>query len=140
MSRRRRRARLPEQLVEVEIESLSHEGRGVAHIDGKVVFIDYALPGETVAFKYSRLSKKFDEGRAVEVLKASPQRVEPICAHFGVCGGCSLQHQHPEAQISSKQAALLELFQRMDTRAFIGKQRVTDTKHECVAEIHRRSV
>jgi 23S rRNA (uracil1939-C5)-methyltransferase len=113
MSKRRRRARLPEQLVEVEIESLSHEGRGVAHIDGKVVFIDYALPGETVAFKYSRLSKKCDEGRALEVLKASPQRVEPICAHFGVCGGCSLQHQHPEAQIASKQAALLELFQRM---------------------------
>lgn len=113
MAKRRRRARLPEELVEVEIESLSHEGRGVAHIDGKVVFIDYALPAEKVAFKYTRQSKKFDEGRAVAILQASPQRVDPPCEHFGVCGGCSMQHQQHEAQISSKQQALMEMFERM---------------------------
>jgi len=113
MAKRRRRARLPEELVEVEIESLSHEGRGVAHIDGKVVFIDYALPAEKVAFKYTRQSKKFDEGCAVTILQASPQRVDPPCEHFGVCGGCSLQHQQHEAQISSKQQALMEMFERM---------------------------
>ena len=65
MAKRRRRKRLPEELVKVNIESLSHEGRGVAHLDGKVIFIDYALPGETVEFKYTRVSKNFDEGRAV---------------------------------------------------------------------------
>jgi len=111
--RRKRRPRLPEELVEVTIESLSPEGRGVAHHEGKVVFVDFALPGEVVEFKYSRISKKFDEGRAVNVLKASVDRVEPICEHFTVCGGCSMQHQEHEAQISSKQDALMQQFQHI---------------------------
>ncbi len=111
MSKRARRKRLPEELVEVTIESLSPEGRGVAHVNGKVVFVDFALAGEVVIFKYTRVSKKFDEGRAVEILKSSPQRVEPICAHFTVCGGCSMQHQEHEAQIQSKQDALMHQFE-----------------------------
>ena len=113
MAKRRRRKRLPEEAVEVQIESLSHEGRGVAHVEGKVVFIDFALPGETVEFKYTRQSKSFDEGKAIKVIKASADRVEPICEHFGVCGGCSMQHQNHEAQITSKQAALMEMFEHM---------------------------
>ncbi len=113
MSKRRRRKRLPEEPVEVQIESLSHEGRGVAHVDGKVVFVDFALPGEQVEFKYTRTSKNFDEGRAINVIKASADRSEPICEHFGVCGGCSMQHQEHEAQIRSKQDALMEQFEHM---------------------------
>jgi len=113
MSRRARRKRLPEALVEATIESLSPEGRGVAHVNGKVVFVDFALAGEIVEFKYTRVSKKFDEARAVTILKASPQRVEPICAHFTVCGGCSMQHQEHEAQIQSKQDALMQQFQHL---------------------------
>ena len=114
MSKRRaRRKRLPEELVEATIESLSPEGRGVAHIEGKVVFVDFALPGEIVEFKYTRTSKSFDEARAVNVLKASQDRVEPICEHFGVCGGCSMQHQEHEAQVSSKQNALMQQFEFM---------------------------
>ncbi len=111
MSKRARRKRLPEGLFEVTIESLSPEGRGVAHVDGKVVFVDFALADEVVEFKYSRVSKKFDEGRVVNVIKASPQRVEPICAHFTICGGCSLQHQEHEAQVQSKQDALMHQFE-----------------------------
>lgn len=107
MSRRRHRKRLPEELVETQIESLSPEGRGVAHVEGKVVFVDFALPGEIVEFKYTKVSKKFDEARAINILKASADRVEPICEHFGVCGGCSMQHQNHEAQIRSKQDALM---------------------------------
>lgn len=113
MSKRRRRKRLPEELVEATIESLSPEGRGVTHIEGKVVFVDFALPGETVEFKYTRTSKKFDEARAVNILQASDQRVEPICEHFGVCGGCSMQHQEHEAQISSKQQSLMQQFEHL---------------------------
>ncbi|HED36333.1 MAG TPA: 23S rRNA (uracil(1939)-C(5))-methyltransferase RlmD [Gammaproteobacteria bacterium] len=113
MSKRRRRKRLPEELVEANIESLSPEGRGVAHVEGKVVFVDFALSGETVAFKYTRQSKKFDEARAVDIIKASDDRVEPVCAHFGVCGGCSMQHQSLQAQISSKQHALMQQFQHL---------------------------
>ncbi len=113
MAKRRRRKRLPEETVELSIESLSHEGRGVAHIDGKVLFVDFALPGERVEFKYTRTSKNFDEGKAVRVIEASPERTEPICQHFGVCGGCSMQHQDHEAQIRSKQQALMEQFEHM---------------------------
>jgi len=113
MSKRARRKRLPQELVEVTIESLSPEGRGVAHVNGKVVFVDFALADEVVEFKYTRVSKKFDEARAVTILKASSQRVEPICAHFTVCGGCSMQHQAHEAQIQSKQAALMQQLQHL---------------------------
>lgn len=114
MSKRRaRRKRLPEELVEAAIESLSPEGRGVAHIEGKVVFVDFALPGEIVEFKYTRSSKNFDEARAVNIIKASEDRVDPICEHFGVCGGCSMQHQAHEAQISSKQHSLMQQFEFM---------------------------
>jgi len=113
MQKRRRRKRLPDELVEATIESLSPEGRGVAHLDGKVIFIDFALAGEVVEFKYTRMSKKFDEGRAVNILKAAAERVEPVCQHFSVCGGCSMQHQEHEAQIRSKQSALMQQFQHL---------------------------
>lgn len=113
MSKRKRRQRLPEDLVEANIESLSPEGRGVTHVDGKVVFVDYALAGEVVEFKYSRINKKFDEARAVNILKSSAHRVTPICQHFTVCGGCSMQHQQTDAQIQSKQQALLQQIEHL---------------------------
>ncbi|MBN2886232.1 MAG: TRAM domain-containing protein, partial [Chromatiaceae bacterium] len=84
----RKRKPLPADPVEVEIERLTHEGRGVAHVEGKAVFIAGALPGERVRFRYTRLQRRYDEGQVVEVLDAVPDRVEPRCAHFGVCGGC----------------------------------------------------
>ena len=106
--RRRRRKRLPEEPVEVVIESLSDEGRGIAHVDERPVFIDQALAGERVRFKYTRLTSKIAEGRTVEVLDASSDRVAPKCTAFGRCGGCSLQHMDSRAQISLKQQALLK--------------------------------
>lgn len=93
------------------IERLSHEGRGVAKIAGKTTFIDNALPGETVLFKYLKKHTKYDEGIAESVLTASADRVMPECAHFLTCGGCRLQHFSSEAQIAFKQAALLEQFE-----------------------------
>lgn len=105
---RRRRPRLPKDPVEAHIESLSADGRGVAHIDGKAVFIDGALPGETVRFQYTDKKRKHDEGITLEVLQASDDRVAPKCEHFGVCGGCSLQHLSAEAQIRYKQQAMLD--------------------------------
>ena len=113
MAKRRRRQRLPQGTAEIEIESLSHEGRGVGHLDGKVVFVDFALPGEVVEFKYSKQSKKFDEGRAVNIIKASADRIKPICEHFTVCGGCSMQHLSNDKQISVKQDALMDMFKHM---------------------------
>ncbi len=106
--RRRRKKRLPEELVEVAIESLSDEGRGIAHVDERPVFIDQALAGERVRFKYTRLTSKIAEGRTEEVLVASSDRVAPKCDAFGRCGGCSLQHMDSRAQILLKQETLLK--------------------------------
>ncbi len=110
---RSRRRRLPSDPVAATIESLSHDGRGVARVGGKTVFIHGALPGEEVTFIYTRQQRKHDEGRVHEVLKPSVERVEPRCAQAGVCGGCSLQHQDSSAQIESKQQALLDAFERI---------------------------
>lgn len=109
MARRRsRRQKLPQDPVEVKIESLSHEGRGVAHIDGKAIFVSGALPGEKVTFIYTSTSRKHDEGKIEAVLVASPDRVEPKCVHYDICGGCSLQHLSSDAQINYKQQSMLD--------------------------------
>jgi len=94
--------------VPAHIESLSHDGRGVAHVDGKAVFIEGALPGEEVLFTYAVQRKRYDEGTVVQILKPSPQRVTPRCAHFNICGGCSLQHMDAAAQIEAKQQVMLD--------------------------------
>ena len=105
--KRRRKKRLPDEAIEVTVESLSDEGRGIAHVDNRPVFIDQALAGERVVFKYTRLTSKVAEGRVVEILRASADRVKPGCSAFGRCGGCSLQHMDGQTQIALKQAALL---------------------------------
>jgi 23S rRNA (uracil1939-C5)-methyltransferase len=113
MARRRRRKQLPAEAVEAEIESLTHEAKGVTHIDGKATFIHGSLPGEKVRFLYTGRWRKYDEGRVVEVLEPSPDRVEPRCEQFGVCGGCSLQHQEVSAQVLAKQQSMLESLQHI---------------------------
>ncbi|MBK1645976.1 23S rRNA (uracil(1939)-C(5))-methyltransferase [Thiocapsa imhoffii] len=109
----RRRKPLPVETVDALIEGLTHEGRGLTHIEGKAVFIDGALPGEQVRFRYRRQRRRFDEGTVEEVLQSSSDRVQPRCSHFGVCGGCSLQHMHVDAQIRSKQESLAALLARI---------------------------
>jgi 23S rRNA (uracil1939-C5)-methyltransferase len=113
VGRRRRRRRLPEGEFEARIESAGHDGRGLARIDGKVTFIHGALQGESVTFRYLNRRRSHDEGQAVAVLEAAAQRVEPRCGHFGICGGCSLQHLDPAAQIAAKQRVLLDSLQRI---------------------------
>lgn len=88
------------------IESLDHEGRGVAHVEGKAIFIDGALPGERVEYESYRVKPRYEQADAVRVLKASAQRVTPRCAYFGTCGGCSMQHLDPVAQAAAKQRVL----------------------------------
>jgi 23S rRNA (uracil1939-C5)-methyltransferase len=95
------------------IDDLAHDGRGVAHRDGKTVFITGALPGEQVNCRYTARHSKYDEGRAEAVLAASPERVEPQCAHFGLCGGCSLQHLEAGRQLANKQDWLLDNLSRI---------------------------
>ncbi len=100
-------------IIEADILDVSHDARGVARHEGKVIFVDGALPGERVRVQLKRRGRDFDEGDVVELLTRSPDRVEPPCLHFGVCGGCVLQHYDPAAQIASKQKQLLENFRRI---------------------------
>ncbi|NOQ34580.1 MAG: 23S rRNA (uracil(1939)-C(5))-methyltransferase RlmD [Methylococcaceae bacterium] len=114
MARRRsRKKKLPENPVKVTIESLAHDGRGVAHVDGKVVFIDEALPNEELEFIYTDSRKDFAEGKVVNLLTRSEHRVEAECPHYGVCGGCSFQHVDSAEQIHIKQGLLNEQFARI---------------------------
>lgn len=114
MARRRsRKKKLPENPVKVTIESLAHDGRGVAHVDGKVVFIDEALPGEIVEFIYTDSRRDYSEGRVDALITKSEDRVEPECPHFGRCGGCSFQHVKDETQIEIKETLLKEQFTRI---------------------------
>ncbi|MCG3201119.1 MAG: 23S rRNA (uracil(1939)-C(5))-methyltransferase RlmD [Gammaproteobacteria bacterium] len=99
--------------VDLDIESLSHEGRGVARHDGKTVFVDNALPGELVSARIVRRHGRYDEAIAEHILRPSPERAIPGCEHFGVCGGCSLQHMTPAAQLEHKQRMLLEQLQHL---------------------------
>ncbi|MCH9827039.1 MAG: 23S rRNA (uracil(1939)-C(5))-methyltransferase RlmD [Gammaproteobacteria bacterium] len=96
-----------------EIEDLSHDGRGVARIDGKVWFVADALPGERARFVRIRGGRDSDEAQALAIERASPDRVQPACAHFGVCGGCALQHMESSAQVRFKQKQLVEALERI---------------------------
>lgn len=91
-----------------EVHSLSHEGRGIASVEGKTTFIEGALPQETVKYRVFKKRRHYDEAAALEIIKASPERTLPKCQHFGVCGGCSMQHLDVSAQITWKQKILLD--------------------------------
>ena len=90
------------------IHALSHDGRGIARVQGKTVFIDGALPGEQVSYRPWRRRREYDEARVQDIQQASVERVQPRCVHFGVCGGCALQHLAPAAQLAAKQRMLLD--------------------------------
>ena len=110
MSRKSRRKKLSEPR-EAVIESLSHEGRGITHINGKTVFVFGALPGERVLLQIQKIRRKFDEASTLEVLQPSPQRIQPKCAAFSVCGGCSLQHLSGDDQLALKQQSLIDMME-----------------------------
>ncbi|TXL61672.1 23S rRNA (uracil(1939)-C(5))-methyltransferase RlmD [Zeimonas arvi] len=92
--------------IVLDIESLDLEANGIAHHEGKVVFVRGALPGERVRAVLVRRKPRFDVAQAFEILRESHARVTPRCPHFGVCGGCSMQHLEPRAQLAIKQRAL----------------------------------
>lgn len=93
---------------EVIIEKLSHDGRGIAHIEGKICFVSNALPGERVRIAIQNSKRNFSEASTLEVLSKGDSRITPACEHYTVCGGCSLQHVSQDEQIKLKQSVLLE--------------------------------
>lgn len=96
----------------IDIESLDTEGRGVGHLvnpdgaPGKVIFVEGALPGERVGFESWRKKKSWEAAKITGLFRESALRVKPRCPHFGVCGGCSMQHMEPSAQVAVKQRIL----------------------------------
>lgn len=114
MSARKRSTSRPAAVERrLEIESLDLEARGIARDDGKVVFVHGALPGEHVRARRLRSKPRYDLAEAVVIERESSQRVRPACPHFGVCGGCSMQHLHPAAQLAVKQRVLEDQFARI---------------------------
>ncbi|HMH69422.1 MAG TPA: TRAM domain-containing protein, partial [Pinirhizobacter sp.] len=98
---------------ETTIVNVGHDGRGVARIDGKAVFVAGALAGETVRLRLRKRHRNYDEADVVEIITRSPDRTEPRCIHVAACSGCSLQHMQPTAQITMKQQVLADNFQRI---------------------------
>lgn len=92
---RRQKRKGPE---EGEIASSTHDGRGIVAGEGKKVFVAGALSGERVRYQRRKIRRNYDEAELLEVLEASPRRVEPRCAVYGRCGGCSMQHIAIEEQ------------------------------------------
>ena len=98
------------------VSDLTHEAQGVVRPGedgGKIAFVAGALPGERIKFQRRGFHKSHDEADLIEILEASPDRVTPRCAHFGVCGGCALQHLDPAAQLASKQKELQSNLERI---------------------------
>ena len=94
------------------VEALNHEGAGVVRA-GKTAFVVGALPGETVSFIRRRHHRQHDDAELVAVQVPSSERVAPRCAHFGVCGGCALQHLDSAAQLAIKEQQLRETLERI---------------------------
>ncbi|MBI3479960.1 MAG: 23S rRNA (uracil(1939)-C(5))-methyltransferase RlmD [Nitrosomonadales bacterium] len=97
----------------VVIESLDQEGRGIARSEGKVIFIEGALTGEVVGYSSYRKKPSFELAQATHIYKFSPLRVQPKCRHFGMCGGCSMQHLDARAQVAVKQRILEDSLQHI---------------------------
>ena len=113
MSKRRRKSKFDRnENHNASISALSHDGRGIARIDGKTTFVFAALPGEEVVMQYRAKYKQYDEADTVKVIKASAKRVTPICESFGICGGCSMQHMGSKDQIEFKQQVFREQLQQ----------------------------
>ena len=136
------------------VESLSHEGRGIAHYGshpehpaekhGKKVFIEAALPGETVKAKITKVVSKLEEAECLEILShPSEVRVEPQCPHYGHCGGCNMQHIHKDEQIRLKQNVLkshLEYFAGIQAESWLEPLRSTRDDYRRKARIGVRYI
>ncbi len=97
----------------LKISHLDHRGAGVAHHDGKVIFVPGALPDETVQLQLIEQKKKYAKGKLLNVITPSEQRIEPECKHFEQCGGCDLQHLSIESQIKNKADSLKNIFTKL---------------------------
>lgn len=110
-----RRSAAPAAVVEqtASVADTTAEGRGVVRGNSKTVFVDGAMAGETVRYRVRKRRRQYEEAELLEVLVASPDRIEPLCEVYGVCGGCALQHMSAGAQLALKQQVLIDNLQRI---------------------------
>ena len=97
----------------IEIIDVAAEGKSIAKVDDKIVFVPFTIPGDVVDVQIGRSRKKFAEGRVVNFVKRSENRVEPVCEHFGVCGGCKWQMLPYQDQIKFKQQQVVDNLVRL---------------------------
>ena len=100
-------------LENVLIEGVAAEGKAIARIDGVVLFVEYAVPGDVVNVKIIKKKKNYMEGVITSMIKPSEQRAEPFCEHFGICGGCKWQHLPYEMQLQAKQQQVYDQLVRI---------------------------
>ena len=99
--------------MRTEIFSLAFGGEGIGKVDGKICFVEGALPGEEVEFEVLKDDPKFIKGRVIKILKPSDDRVEPECSYYKDCGGCQLQHISYEKELYYKELQVKDLLERI---------------------------
>jgi 23S rRNA (uracil1939-C5)-methyltransferase len=100
-------------LENIKVETMAAEGKCVAKIDGRVIFLEGCAPGDTVSAELTKIKSSFLEGRVTAITQLSPERAQPFCIHFGLCGGCSWQHIHYETQLLYKQKQVVDNLERL---------------------------
>ena len=100
-------------LENVRIESVAAEGKAIAHVDGMVLFVEFAVPGDVVDVKVFKKKKNYMEGFVVRMVSPSPDRLEPFCPHFGVCGGCKWQPLPYWMQLEAKRQQVYDQLTRI---------------------------
>ncbi|MCQ2136900.1 MAG: TRAM domain-containing protein, partial [Bacteroidales bacterium] len=100
-------------LENIEIEAVAAEGKALAHVDGAVVFVQFAVPGDVVDIKVTKKKKNYMEGFILRMVKPSEHRLEPFCDHFGVCGGCKWQPLPYPMQLQARQQQVYDQLVRI---------------------------
>src|SRR3546814_5125909 len=108
-----RRLNQPEDVSGLEIIDITEDGRGIGKSEGRVLFIDKAVPGDIVNVTLHRRKKSLFEGRVNQLIQASSHRTDPFCEHFGTCGGCKWQHLAYPAQLAYKQKQVSDALERL---------------------------
>ena len=97
----------------VTIEAVAAEGKALAHVDGIVVFVEYAVPGDVVDIRVTKKKKNYMEGYVEKLIQPSAQRLDPFCSHFGICGGCRWQHLPYDMQLEAKRQQVYDQLVRI---------------------------
>lgn len=100
-------------MTNIQITSLSSTGEGIGSLEGMKVFVEGALPGETVSIQITQQKKTYAQAQLLSVLSAAPERIIPPCPLFGECGGCQIMHVHYEAQLSLKRERVVDALERI---------------------------